>query len=251
MASSNPSVIIGCGAHHIPHHYRDLTAALEYAGYRVKVIQLASSSITPVENAMAKDIAGFRKVVQTEIQAGHNVIALLHSWAGIVGAAAVEGLNKVTPGVDHIIYLASWLPPSNVSSCHWLGVPELAIYDVKEGLEHVKEPMAFYSNLSQDTADEAIQHLLPKTATTSHEPVALDYHSIPSTYVICEVDVAVPPQFSELMIAHNRIPCEVLRIQSGHSPFLNMPERVANIVRRAAGEQVDMKGIFVDQKKLF
>ena len=200
---------------------------------------------------MAQDVAQFRNVVQDELQAGHNVIALLHSWSGFVGAAAVKDLGQSTPGVVHIVYLASWLPPSNLSSCDWLAVPELSIYDVKEGLEHVKDPMIFYSDLPQTIADEAIKDLLPKTATTSHESVTLDYQSIASTYVICELDVAVPPRFSEMMIVQSRIPCEVLRIQSGHSPFLNMPKLVANIIRRAAGEEVEMDGIVVDDEKLF
>lgn len=64
--------------------------------------------------------------------------------------------------------------------------------------------------------------------------------------MVCELDIAVPPQFSELMISHNRIPHEVLRLRTGHSPFLNMPERVATIVKRAAGERVDMEGMVVD-----
>lgn len=53
-------------------------------------------------------------------------------------------------------------------------MPELTIYDVNDALECVRGPMTFYSDLAQSIADEASKDLLPKTATTSHEAVALD-----------------------------------------------------------------------------
>ena len=70
---------------------------------------------------------------------------------------------------------------------------------------------------------------------------------IPSTYVICEKDNAMTPAVAEWLISSCQVPCEVLRIDSSHSPFLSMPHRLAAIVRYAAGEKdVDLEGVKFD-----
>lgn len=221
MSESKPTIVVGCGAHHTPYHYRFFEEALKNAGYAVRVVQLASTSAKVIDDAMGKDVQAIRQVVQGEIENGKEVIVVLHSWSGFVGTAAVEGLES---GVNAIIYLASWMPPSDQSSCDWLGVPELEIYNVQDGLNYPKDPLAiFYNDLPSDTAQDAVKHLLPIANSVSHTPLRIPavWEKIPCTYVLCDEDVAIPNVFTEMMMQQGNVKAGVVRMGGGHSPFLN------------------------------
>lgn len=221
MSDAKPTIIVGCGAHHTPYHYRFFEDALKNAGYAVRVVQLASTSAEVIEDAMSKDVQAIRQVIQGEIESGDKVVLVLHSWSGFVGTAAAEGLEAK---IKAIIYLASWMPPSNKSSCDWLGVPELEIYNVKDGLNHPKDPLAiFYNDLDPGTAQDAVKHLLPMVNSVTHTPLRIPavWEQIPCTYVLCDEDVAIPRGFTEMMMQQGNVKAGVVRMGGGHSPFLN------------------------------
>jgi hypothetical protein len=53
------------------------------------------------------------------------------------------------------------------------------------------------------------------------------------------------------VIAAAQVSWDVLRMDAGHSPFLSVPDRLATIVRWAAGEEwVDVEGVRFDEKKI-
>ncbi|WP_437307271.1 alpha/beta fold hydrolase [Sorangium sp. So ce388] len=54
------------------------------------------------------------------------------------------------------------------------------------------------------------------------------WQELPSTYVICERDNAIPVFAQEAMSQRAR---EVRRLDAGHSPFLSRPDDVAALVR--------------------
>lgn len=59
---------------------------------------------------------------------------------------------------------------------------------------------------------------------------------IPSTYVVCELDKAVPAAVQEMIATQPGANMVIERLKAGHSPFLSMPEETSNIIRKAAGE---------------
>ncbi|KAL4924055.1 alpha/beta fold hydrolase [Aspergillus undulatus] len=60
---------------------------------------------------------------------------------------------------------------------------------------------------------------------------------IPSTYIICENDRALPVQVQERMVAQGKgaFTVERCRCQEGHSPFLNKPAFVVECIKQQAG----------------
>lgn len=61
---------------------------------------------------------------------------------------------------------------------------------------------------------------------------------MPSTYIVCEADRAIPLQAQEGMLAMAKEGEWVVeRCAAGHSPFVGVPGFVAGVVRRAAGEE--------------
>lgn len=70
------------------------------------------------------------------------------------------------------------------------------------------------------------------------------WYDIPCTYVICEKDKTLPPETARWVLQSAGGKCDIMQIESGHSPFLSMPERTAAIVRAVAGEEgVDLSGL--------
>ena len=53
--------------------------------------------------------------------------------------------------------------------------------------------------------------------------------TIPSAYIACEYDRALPPPVQESMIKMLSNP-RVFRLKSGHSPYLSMPNETADIL---------------------
>ena len=57
------------------------------------------------------------------------------------------------------------------------------------------------------------------------------WRDVPSTYVVCEQDQAIPVFAQEAM---SKRAGEVLRLAAGHSPFLSHPEQLAGLLRGIA-----------------
>ena len=62
---------------------------------------------------------------------------------------------------------------------------------------------------------------------------------IPLNYFVCKRDRAVPASVHEGFAASLGFPIDMQRIDAGPCPFASGPEEVANIIRRAAGEETE------------
>lgn len=87
--------------------------------------------------------------------------------------------------------------------------------------------------------EEAKRHIkpMPSTCFCSAASYAAWKH-IPSTYLVCENDNAIPLQAQEMMIGQPGANFTVERCAASHSPFLSMPDFTVDVIRRAAGEKV-------------
>lgn len=57
--------------------------------------------------------------------------------------------------------------------------------------------------------------------------------TVPKTYIFCEDDIALPTEYQAYFVGVGGYE-DVIRIQSGHSPFLKMPERMLEIISEIA-----------------
>lgn len=102
----------------------------------------------------------------------------------------------------------------------------------------VEKPQpVFYNGLPPETADKyasLLQHHAWPTFTTPLSYAA--YRNVPSTYLICEQDAAIPLAGQQAMVAFGGEDLKKVVCSSGHSPMLTMPETVVDLIRNAAGE---------------
>jgi hypothetical protein len=93
----------------------------------------------------------------------------------------------------------------------------------------------FYNDLDEETADHWIKKLrVHSWPTLSSKLGYAAYLHVPSAYLICEADKAIPVQAQEGMAG--MMASE--RCSAGHSPFLSQPEVTTAFIRRQVGEAV-------------
>jgi pimeloyl-ACP methyl ester carboxylesterase len=176
----------------------------------------------------------------------------------LAGEMAPEKIKK-------IVYLAAFMPESNVPTAAYLGRPEqqdspmpaLGIGN-PEAIGTVRlDPRStdpayrsamkksLYGDVDDGTIDMVAQFLTPdfsiQQAATPVKTTAGRWGSIKRTYIMTTEDWCVRPALQKLFIdkADAFVPqnkTEVISIKSSHSPFLSKPEELADILSALAGK---------------
>ena len=163
---------------------------------------------------------------------GRHAVLVGHSYAGLViSRAAAERTD-----VQHLVYVAAMLiDGGDVYLDRMRTFPAAPINDKVElsadGNFVVPAEAAvgcFYNECDSGEATEAARRLRPTAVAclavaTGAEP----WRSIPSTYVLCERDRAIHPDFQRWMSTRAG---DVVTLDTDHSPFMSMPERFADLV---------------------
>lgn len=256
MSAVKPILIFVPGAWHTPEAYRPTTSILERAGYTtVKVplpsIDSESKGLGPQQN-WNDDVAAIRSELVKHIEAGQNVVLIVHSYSGTVGSEACRGLGKeyreaqdLPGGVVKLVYIAAFVLDTGHSV--WEGSNGNPTNDDKLSIEgdlcYAKPENAaswFYNECDADTQTALVPRLKSlawKVFWSKVEHTA--WREIPGVYLITEKDRAIPVALQEAMLdAAKGHRFDVERRHTDHSPFVSRPEVTAEVIRRAAGEAV-------------
>jgi pimeloyl-ACP methyl ester carboxylesterase len=112
-----PTIIVITGAfmHHIA--YNDFAQSLSHTGHRVLFPELASSwSLRPTGEPVKVDVEALRCHIVQQVDAGNEIILVMHSYGCIIGGAAAKGLSKKQQeakgekgGVLGLIFIAGYI----------------------------------------------------------------------------------------------------------------------------------------------
>lgn len=244
---AKPVILLVTGAWHTPEHYSLLTSQLRHLGYTVECPLLKTNNNAEPPNAsLDDDIEQTRIIANHYLEDGHDIVALMHSYGGIVGSTAFSGLSsKHREGkacVKALIYMCAFIPLEGESLAGIFGgalPPWLQPND--RGTIDIEEPgRRFYSDLTEGKQRHWSAKLVRHPTIAQFDPPAKKvdgaWRETPVSYLICDGDQALPPSVQEMMIERiekaggltvTRYHCE-----AGHSPFLSMPDRVVEIVDR-------------------
>jgi pimeloyl-ACP methyl ester carboxylesterase len=154
-----------------------------------------------------------------------------HSYGGLVITEAAAGAD----GVRHLIYLTAFMLDEGEALADVAGrtppawqVPNPDGKTMRvEGAQGV-----FYNTCTPQIGAAAAARLRPHTIASFVQPVrSVAWRDVPATYVICELDNAIPVPAQEAMAAHAGA---THRLRSDHSPFLTDPGAVADLIRAVA-----------------
>ena len=218
-----PVVILVHGAWHGSWAWSGIVARLDGEGIRSVALDLPSKGL---ETAALGDLHDDAETVRAAIAAaGAPALVVAHSYGGL---PVSEGGAEAA----HLVYLAAFmLEPGqsllglrNGVEPEWWITSEDGRTLLPGDPEHV-----FYADCDPAVAERAAAALVPhRKDVFSQELRSAAWRTVPSTYVVCERDIAIPPSLQELMAARAGT---VSRIDSSHSPFLSRPDEVTAIIQ--------------------
>lgn len=117
---TKPSVVLVHGAWHRPDHYRPFLDILERKGYPCIAPTLPSGDTPPPENPTAADVRCIREAARRAADQGREIVAVAHSYGGVVASEAFAGLGIKTRkaegkpgGVRWLVYVAAFMLSGN------------------------------------------------------------------------------------------------------------------------------------------
>ncbi|CAG7981076.1 unnamed protein product [Penicillium nalgiovense] len=239
MTTSNtrPSILVIHGAWHHPDFYATFCKAFEDLGYETICPRLPTcNDDAPPTKKLADDVSLIRRTAQSLLDSGKTIIAVMHSYGGVVGTDALHGL-----AIDQLIYMTAFVPPTGNSLAGMFGgrLPPFITVDDERDLLTVPDPASwFFNDLSPTDAAAWANKLVVHPKSAQSDPITHEaYRTIPTAYIVCEKDAALIPMVQEMMIENVRntgVNVEVERLPASHSPFLSMPEETANLVLKIA-----------------
>ena len=102
------------GAWHPTDYLMPLAAMLEAAGYPAMCLSLPSVGANPPKSDFGDDVAVIRSAASQLISEKKRVLAVLHSYGGIVGTEALQGFKNTSKDgagvLIGLLYIATMLP---------------------------------------------------------------------------------------------------------------------------------------------
>ncbi|GAB2960250.1 alpha/beta hydrolase [Streptomyces pseudoechinosporeus] len=217
-----------------------------------------ATEVSPVAE-VDLDQAGDLLVSQIkQLGRGGPVTVVAHSMGGTVLTRAAQQHPEL---VAHAVYLTAFMPASDIPAVAYIQSPENAgellgpslradpaaigalRFDLASDDAAYRQQLrdAFFGDVDQAVADAAIGLLTPDApagiALGATSLTREGWGSVPRTYVTCARDMAIRPALQQKFIADADVafpdnPTSVVALDASHSPFLSIPEQVADTVAK-------------------
>ena len=220
-----PVVILVHGAWHGPWAWAPVVERLAGEGIRTVALDLPSKG---TDIAALGDMHGDAEVVRAAVaDAGAPALVVAHSYGGLP-------VSEGAAGAARLLYVAAFMlePGESLLGLRGGVDPDWWITSddgrtvLPDDPEHV-----FYADCPADVAARAAAALVPQRKEVFRQELrSAAWRTVPSTYVVCERDNAIPPQLQELMAQRAGT---VSRMDASHSPFLSRPGEVTAIIQEA------------------
>jgi pimeloyl-ACP methyl ester carboxylesterase len=220
------SVLLVPGSWHGAWAYDDVASRLGRENVSVTAIDLPSNGGSA---GLPDDAAAVREALE---EIGEPTVVVGHSYGGIAVSEGAAG----SPDAIGLVYLCAFMLEPGESLLDglehqlpdWISVDEEAGSHIAERTEDV-----LYADCDAGVAAAAAARLSRQSVAAIATPqTAAAWQSLPSTYLICDADRAVPPAAQEAMAARAGA---VRRVDASHSPVLSRPDEVAELVLHALG----------------
>lgn len=251
-----PAIVLVHDAFHQPHHYEATLRPLRERGFTVAAPALPTTGARP-GTAYQDDVAVLmHEALQPLLDQGRDVVLVAHGFGALPASQCVEGEAVaeradcgLAGGVCHYVNVCGLAYPHKGRSI--LGTESdfpLQPYHRDDaddgggggggGLVHLLETArpVLYSDLAPDLVDR----LWPTVVKTHSSD---NIHSFPNfvdrevrcakTYVLCEHDQALATEYQAYFVGVGEYD-HVVRIPAGHWPFLNMPDKMVDIICQIA-----------------
>jgi pimeloyl-ACP methyl ester carboxylesterase len=212
---------------------------LEALGHRVHAVELPGARDgTPLG---AVTLSRCSRAIKTVASRCERPVVVAHGVSGAALSLAAERRPEI---FGRLVYLAAFLPAGSGVVLDTLGrcesgtrtVPFSLTGDGGWTIDSRAAPDLFFHDCPPDEARAMTECLVPDAvlpAVTEVAVTATRFHSVPRAYIECTRDRVVPAELQRLMC--HEVPCApVVSIDSGHSPFVSVPDVLAKELDRLA-----------------
>jgi pimeloyl-ACP methyl ester carboxylesterase len=221
---STPTLVLIPDAWHGPWVWRGLLD--ELSDLDVRTIELPSVGPDP---AALGDLQADAAAVRAAVRAvGGPVLVCAHAYGAV---AASEGLSGLS-GVVGLVFLGGLqldIGESVLGACGGVAPPWWDVHEA-EGYVDPRQPERFlYSDVDAAKARSAVARLGHQSLAAFEQRLTrAAWRTVPSTYVVCERDAALPVHAQATMAERAT---RVLRMSAAHAPFLSRPAQLAGVLR--------------------
>jgi hypothetical protein len=128
IMSVKPTIVLVPGAWHLPDVFDTVRSILTVRGFPSEAPGHPSIGAEPPEKTLNDDIVCLHQLLLRLADEGKEIVLVLHSYGGVVGSGAVEGLSKAERekngkegGVIIIVYMSAFVVPQGKSLKDMLG----------------------------------------------------------------------------------------------------------------------------------
>ncbi|KAJ5495524.1 hypothetical protein N7539_000640 [Penicillium diatomitis] len=235
-----PIFVFVPGAWHSPDTFEMVRAVLSQRGHESQAVALPSVGASePFQTGLFADIVHVHKHLRALVEQGRKIVLVMHSYGGMVGSGAVEGLsylqgrrNHEHGGVIMAVWLSAFVTPAGKSLLEMIGgqwLPWMVLSDPDDGYcRSSDEETIFYHDLPPEVQFAAIEQLKPHSKLAFLQPASFEpWHEIPCMYLFCDDDAALPLAVQEEFAKTLGNPL-TYHVKASHSPFLSLPEETAD-----------------------
>ena len=207
---------------------------LESHGHKVCAPDLPGLGKDPMPPANVTLADNVEKISRLLDKIDEPVVLAGHALGGVTIGQTAEARRRK---LKALVYVCGLMPPSGTASRDMTaGEPDMLFRRSRElspdGLTYTfarsQLPAMFYQDVSAEDRYRAMERLRPQPISISTTPVTLTeerYGSVPRWYIECTQDNAIRIARQRAMV--KAIPCKVLTIECGHTPFYSAPEELA------------------------
>ncbi|MFE0626305.1 alpha/beta hydrolase [Streptomyces sp. NPDC058864] len=224
---SLPALLLVHGAWHDSPAWRFLASCLPDVD--VRAVRLPSTGEDP---ALLGDLYADAARIEAVLgEIGGPAVVLGHSYGG-----APVSQTPAVSGIVRVIYLAAMMQDVGDTVLTPTGGVHPPYWDVHEeegdrpGCFGVSDPVeVLYNGVAPQLAESVAATLRKQSLASVTQPLTRAvWRDVPSSYIVCEQDRAIPAAFQYSMA---RQAGRVRSMDSGHSPFLSHPAELARLIR--------------------
>ncbi|CAN8101370.1 unnamed protein product [Discula destructiva] len=248
---STPVFVLVPGAWHSASTWDSVISLLQERSYISHAVSLPSTSGDP-RASLLDDVKTVQAVVTSHIEAGQDVIIVVHWYGGFVGESALRGLptrSKPAANRDHgkvigLALIGTGFTRTGVSFINALGgqPPPFWRANIESGFaELVGDTTAlFYHDMSLEEGRAWTRKLLPqslKSLFEGGEQAYMGWQDVPVWYLITLEDRGLPVEVQRWMANDAReqgADVTTREIGSGHCPMLSRCEETVEFLIEAA-----------------
>ena len=221
-----PTVLLVHGAWHNGKGFSHLQESLAARGINSHTVELTSVGTADATLGDMYTDAAIVKAAVSKIDG--DCVVLGHSYGGVVITEALSGASNV----KKLIYLTAFMLDAGETLYAACGSVDPAWWQVASDQSRVNAGTPteiFYNACTPEVAAAAVKELRTQSLPAFNQPLKnVAWKEIPSAYIICEADNAIPLFAQEAMSGRAN---EVLRMKTDHSPFLSAPDELSGIIK--------------------